>query len=776
MRTTTRRIATRLALVGAAALLGFVPGPEVAAPALAQEAPEHSVARRWNEVLLDAIRGDFARPTVHARNLFHVSVGMWDAWAAYDAEARGFLYDADERADDVANARDEAISYACYRIIAERFAGSPGAARTQDRIDELMDELGYDPRVRRKRGRSPAAVGNRIAAAILEFGRSDGSNEQDGYANRFYEPVNDPLLPAFPGNPDIDDVNRWQPLALEFFEDQGGNPLPTGTPPFLSPEWGTVRGFALAPEDRTIQLRGGNEYWLHHDPGAPPLRGGEGDAEYRAGFTQVVEWSALLDPADGVMIDISPAARGDNSLGTNDGDGHDLNPVTGRPYEPQLVPAGDYYRVLAEFWADGPDSETPPGHWFTIANYVSDHEALERRIGGEGDLVGSLEWDVKLYLALGGAMHDVAIAAWGVKGWYDYVRPISAIRSMADRGQSSDPQGPSYHPDGIPLVPDVVEVVTDESSSPGERHAHLRGTLGENVGKVAVRAWRGPDFIENPATDVAGVGWILAENWWPYQRPSFVTPPFAGYVSGHSTYSRAAAEVLSRFTGSPFFPGGLGEFHAPQDEFLVFEEGPSVDVTLQWATYADAADECSLSRIYGGIHPRADDIPGRFMGAEIGPDAYAKATSLFDAPPPIRIGKTKIRTRRRKPDVVVVKGLLYTGRDGPEDVLDVSEGLTVEIVDALDLDESGVLAEDDCKVSKRGRVRGRSADKSVKVRFKPRRRQPGVYAFKVRFRDPSFGRGVRGPLRLRIRTGDTEREGEIENCVPGASSDALFPR
>ena len=66
------------------------------------------------------------------------------------------------------------------------------------------------------------------------------------------------------------------------------------------------------------------------------------------------------------------------------------------------MPAGDYYRVLAEFWADGPASETPPGHWFVLANYVTDHPALERKIAGAGPIVDPLEWDVKLYLALGG--------------------------------------------------------------------------------------------------------------------------------------------------------------------------------------------------------------------------------------------------------------------------------------------------------------------------------------------------------------------------------------
>jgi hypothetical protein len=255
-----------------------------------------------------------------------------------------------------------------------------------------------------------------------------------------------------------------------------------------------------------------------------------------------------------------------------------------------------------------------------------------KRLGGTGPLLGDLEWDVKVYLALGAAMHDVAIAAWGVKGWYDYIRPVSAIRYMCDRGQSSDSSAASYAEDGIHLYPGSVELISAESTRPGARHAHLAGPAGQHIGKIAVHAWRGPDFIDDPETDVAGVGWIRCENWWPYQRPSFVTPPFAGYVSGHSTYSRAAAEVMTRLTGDAFFPGGLGEFHAPANEFLVFEDGPSQSITLQWARYYDASDECSLSRIYGGIHPTADDIPGRFMGAQIGQNVMQQVLHYFSSP------------------------------------------------------------------------------------------------------------------------------------------------
>jgi len=73
----------------------------------------------------------------------------------------------------------------------------------------------------------------------------------------------------------------------------------------------------------------------------------------------------------------------------------------------------------------------------------------------------------------------------------------------------------------------------------------------------------------------------------------------------------------------------MGEFHCPKNEFLVFEDGPSTDLTLQWATYRDASDQCSLSRIYGGIHPPADDIPGRLIGEEIGVKAFDFAEQYF---------------------------------------------------------------------------------------------------------------------------------------------------
>ncbi|MDH3648620.1 MAG: T9SS type A sorting domain-containing protein [Saprospiraceae bacterium] len=616
---------------------------------------QHSVARQWNEVFLEAIRNDFARPTVHARNLFHTSVAMYDAWAAYEDEAETFLlgktvgsyetaFGGIAIPVDIKMAQEEALSYAVYRLLTHRFQFSPGGVESLARFDSLFTELGYDESITSTDYVNGAAaeLGNHIAQSLIQLGLQDGANEQGRYENLVYESVNPPLIPLLPGNPDLVDPNRWQPLTLDIFIDQSGNVIPFNTPEFLSPEWGEVTPFALTPNDLNIYQRDAYDYWVYHDPGAPPyldtLEIGGLSEEYKWGFALVSVWSGHLDPSDEVMWDISPGTIGnipefpqtfeeyrtfyDLLDGGDPSVGHTMNPHTGQPYEPQMVPRADYARVLAEFWADGPDSETPPGHWFTILNYVNDHPLFEKRFKGEGPILDDLEWDVKAYLILGGAVHDAAVCAWGVKGWYDYIRPISAIRSLAGRGQSSDPNLPNYHPAGIPLVEGFIELVTAGDTLVGEND--------ENLNKIKLFAWRGPDFIDDPETDVAGVDWILAENWWSYQRPTFITPPFAGYISGHSTFSRAAAEVMTLLTGDAFFPGGLGEFVAKRNEFLVFEEGPSVDVTLQWATYRDASDQTSLSRIWGGIHPPADDVPGRIIGEQIGVDAFDYAVQYFE--------------------------------------------------------------------------------------------------------------------------------------------------
>ncbi len=585
-------------------------------------AAAHSVARAWDEQILAAIRIDLPRPPVHAKNLFYLSAAMWDAWVAHDVSGTADPVFHSEAAAtiDPDGDRTVAISFAAYRVLTHLYRLSANAPTTAIELTRHLHALGYDKHFTTTVGSGPAALGNRIAATIIAHGLADGSHEADNYRDPSYTPVNEPLIVKLPGvDPTLPgtvlvDPNRWQPLALDFQVSQNGIPLPNRVQVFVGSQWDAVAPFALTRTDP------GDVYI---DPGPPPALGGAGDAEYKAGVVQLLVFSQQLDPTDPTLVDISPASFGNNPLGTNDGTGYALNPVTGLPYPPQPVKRADFSRVLAEFWADGPESETPPGHWNVVANYVSDQPSTVKRIGGVGPVVDDLEWDVKLYLALNGAVHDAAIACWGIKRKYDSVRPISQVRHMATLGQSSDPLAPSYHASGLPLVPGVAEIVTAASSATGERHAALAAFVGE----VAVRVW--PGEPPDPATQFSPATWVRAKNWVPYQRKTFVTPPFAAYPSGHSTYSRAAAEVLTQLTGSPYFPGGLGEFVAPANAYLKFELGPTADVRLQWATYYDAADQAGLSRLYGGIHPRVDDFTGRQVGAQVGLAAWGRASAFF---------------------------------------------------------------------------------------------------------------------------------------------------
>ncbi|MEZ4686871.1 MAG: hypothetical protein R3B47_12640 [Bacteroidia bacterium] len=117
---------------------------------------QHSVARQWNEVLLESIRNDFARPTIHARNLFHVSTVMYDAWAAYGTKRGSFFlgdtlgaficpFTGVPAPSNKKAAQEEAMSYAAYCLMKYRFRNSPGANYLNNLMDSVFRNMGYNP-------------------------------------------------------------------------------------------------------------------------------------------------------------------------------------------------------------------------------------------------------------------------------------------------------------------------------------------------------------------------------------------------------------------------------------------------------------------------------------------------------------------------------------------------------------------------------------------------------------------------------------------------------
>lgn len=269
----------------------------------------------------------------------------------------------------------------------------------------------------------------------------------------------------------------------------------TKTPGFLTPHWGDVTPFALSS---------GKEFRC-----SPPVPAGTAEFERQA--REVMDYQVNLT---------------------------------------------DETKMVAEYWADGPNSELPPGHWLLLAKHAA-------RLHGLG-----VEDEVKLFMLQGNAVLDAGIACWESKRYYDYVRPITAIRAL--------------------------------------------------FGGQKVRGWAGPG---------QGIQWIDGSQWQPYQPASFITPPFAELPSGHSTFSAASAEVLRSYLGSDrldysvtFLPGSSK--HEPGF-------APSRTVTLRFRTFSEAVESAGISRMWGGIHFTQGNVDGQEMGRLVGERVFSRATRLF---------------------------------------------------------------------------------------------------------------------------------------------------
>jgi hypothetical protein len=548
------RLATTLLLVVGLALAAVSVATTTARPARAaggtivvDGCPENPAQRppcandnrilRWDEQLLSAIRAYPAQtgPTITARALGVLHTATYDAWAAYDPTAKVTTQNGptQQRADKITDDNKKAaISYAAARVLNDLFpvpatcaappspptpfcpippsATSPGYQTP----DTLLTGLGYPidtaPASSTDNAATPAGVGNLAAQAVLDFRHGDGSNQTNGYADTTsYGAVNDWNR--------VSDRWRWQPLCVltVLGVNQGYPPVrdpsatscPDNATPSqshyalqkpLTPQWGTVTPFSLAPSKYRV---------------SGPPRNANGTC---CSTTDIV--TAVNDTSN----------------------------------------LSDSSKARAEYWADGPKSEFPPGHSAVFA------QALSRKQGN------SLDTDVKLFFLLGNAEMDAGIAAWyqkfqgtwlGTPNKYDFVRPITAIREY-------------YRAQGIANVPG---------------------------------AWKGPN---------QGFGDVPAAQWLPYQALNVVTPPFPEYVSGHSTFTAAGATMLGTFNGSDTF-GGMVTIKKGSSKIEPGGNVPAADVTLTWATFSDASNDAGMSRRWGGIHFQTGDFHGRALGRQV---------------------------------------------------------------------------------------------------------------------------------------------------------------
>ena len=200
-----------------------------------------------------------------------------------------------------------------------------------------------------------------------------------------------------------------------------------------------------------------------------------------------------------------------------------------------------------------------------------------------------IDRDVKIFFVVGVAAFDAFIAAWEAKRYYDSSRPWTLIRY--------------YYKD------------------------------------KTVRGWSGAG---------KGVSIVPAAEWHPYSPLSFITPPFPGYVSGHSAVSAASAKVLELFTASDYF-GATETRHAGEltEPGISCEIKQMVDgkpatsgisddgvITLQLPTFTAAAEMAGISRVMGGYHIQADNKAGLELGRKVAMHVFPKTKAYFDGTAP----------------------------------------------------------------------------------------------------------------------------------------------
>lgn len=496
-RRTFLRLGAGTAMSGALAACGGSSGADRSPgnPPVEQPAQYKTVVG-WTQTALQAVRSVKPGPPMAARSLAIMHTCMYNAWCAYDPLAlpsRPSQVPRRPPGERTAATKAAAMSYAAYAALVDQFPSEKA------RFDTYMKDLGYDPALLPPDVGMPAGLGTTVARAELAFCHTDGANQLGDLAasGAAYADYTGYL----PKNPAL---LISAPTPLDLIPAPGNwQPLSytdaagvVRTPGFVAAAWERVKPFALAS---------GAQY----RPGPPAAFG---SVEYEEQARRIVEVQAGLT---------------------------------------------EEQKVIAEYWADGPNSELPPGHWQLFGIFVSDRD---RHTDDD---------DIKMFFALSNGLADAAIAAWDAKRTYDSVRPISAVRYLM-HGQTLTGFG-------------------------------LLGPAG-------------------------GLQKIQGETWAPYQALSFPTPPFPEHVSGHSTFSAAAAEVLKRFTGSNAF----GARYTKAAGSMTVEPGlPASDLVLSWASFDAAAEQAGMSRIYGGIHFDNGNSAGQTLGQQVGAQAFAKAQALW---------------------------------------------------------------------------------------------------------------------------------------------------
>ncbi|MFM9946772.1 MAG: DUF6851 domain-containing protein [Saprospiraceae bacterium] len=410
---------------------------------------------RWNTALLRAVRDKKSPPPEVARAIAMVHTAVYDAWTHYHPVAKP-VRTLGYRKTPVALHNDEnrqkAISFAAFRVLSNLFPAQIPL------FEGLMAEFNYDSKIQHyydadvpasAANLSPEQVGNTCARDLIKYHDQDGSNQKSNYRDpaQDYRPSNDPQPAA------VSKINSWQPLTDK----------KTGvSQQFLFPHWGWVTPFAFNPNRDLKQVKYPVQY-----PRPIPVSPDEDEEK----LTTVEKENARLFEAHCMeILQLSSA----------------LN---------------DEKKAIAEYWADGPGSETPPGHWCLLARYVSLRDTHD------------LGEDVRLFCALGNALFDASIACWRLKVEQDYCRPLTAIHTLLEGKEVLFWGGayqkvvckPAENWQTYIQTPPFAEFPSGHSTFSGASAAILQAFTGSDYFGMKVRVAAGSSIVEagmTPAQDL----------------------------------------------------------------------------------------------------------------------------------------------------------------------------------------------------------------------------------------------------------------------------------
>ena len=381
----------------------------------------------WNAAALQGVRASKLGPPMVARALAIVHEAMFEAWAAYDGVAVGPHLGRALRRPP--RERTDANKREAASVAAYRAAVDLFPLSKATVFDPLLAQLGYDPSETTRAGDRAAGIGNRAADAVLDFRHRDGSNQLGDV----------PYADTTGYRP----VNEPMDVRLPFDRSRVHDPTrwqPLVVPDaagvghvqqFVGAHWGYVKPFALTSG---AQLRSTT----------PPPHWGSGEFDRQA--RALLELSAGLD---------------------------------------------DRQKAIAEYWADGPSSELPPGHWSLHAQFVSRRD------------VNDLDRDVKLFYALTTAVADAAICCWDMKRFHDTVRPVTALRYGFGGQTVSAWAGPFLGTRPIPGETWVPYQPTTFPTPPFAEYPSGHSTFSAAAAEI-LRRFTGSDRFGASATIAAG--------------------------------------------------------------------------------------------------------------------------------------------------------------------------------------------------------------------------------------------------------------------------------